>query len=66
MNPSVRNKIMISLSLAYGAAWAVIAILGVENATTPMVVIGVVLGLLWAVTGMFISKGGKESAASGK
>ncbi|WP_158645678.1 hypothetical protein [Stackebrandtia albiflava] len=46
-------KIMVVLSALYGVGWAIIGMVDAEGLHTPMLIAGVIFGLLWVVVAMF-------------
>lgn len=51
--PSSRMQILVALSLAYGAAIAILALVHAGGMSTVAIVGALVLGGLWATRGMF-------------
>lgn len=51
--PSLSTRIIVALSVVYGGAVAVLAILGSDAVGTVAAIGGVVIGVLWVLRGLF-------------
>jgi hypothetical protein len=51
MSPQFANRILLALSILYGATIAILAVLDVSSLATVAVIGAIVVGALWAVKG---------------
>jgi VIT1/CCC1 family predicted Fe2+/Mn2+ transporter len=54
MQSALSSRILVALSVAYGGAIAILAVLGSDSVGTFAVIGGVALGILWVLRGLFV------------
>jgi hypothetical protein len=56
MSPQLANRILIALSILYGAGIAILAVLNASSLATIAVIGAIVLGALWAIRGALLRR----------